>query len=688
MMPWDYNPVLAIPDPVRYLAPEWNSCTLPWGAMDDPPRALVTQTAIAMPTAPIADPVTTPASPSPATALPAQQTRAADAARTSAGDDSNAGPTSGNGEDVEKPQDASPTKAKVPNQVEDPAPATKVDNQPARTSTQNVGDAIASVIGAAGAGASPAQAGSAASAGSDGAGGDDPDADNTETSGGDPSDEPPAPGPGEVDPAPAATTINNEGGGDPVDADPPSTIDNQAKITLGSKVVTVRPAAGTSPGVVFGSQKLTPGALAIDAGGNTLSIGSSGEVHVDGTVAAVAGGETPAKVTLAPGNVVTAAPTSAKGNELVIGSQTLSAGGIGAILDGHTVPVDTEGVLAVNGAPAGSIALQEPSPTPIPVPITLGTKVLTAHDASGSGGALVLGGKTLQEGGDVAMLNGHVVSLDIHGKIQVDSEGVGDSTAVSTVPVNRFTEVIAPLTVGPETIFAEISTLFGGQKAAIIDGTTIIAASTRTTIGGAVVSFGEDGLVLQTAEATIPFSASTAFITAGLDALTASKTILANGQTAAVIGTHTLTAGGSAQTIEGDVFSLASNGLIELADATTAGFESSAQLITIDGRTLLAQYTRLSNGQARVIVGDETLTPGGPAETIHGELVRLGSDGLVVGAATTSAASPSISTTPSVVNAQVSAEETGAANAAVGRKRLGMHMTLALIGLLTALLRY
>lgn len=147
--------------------------------MDDPPKALVTQTAIAMPTAPIADPMTIPASPSPATALLAQQTGVGDAARTSAGEDSNARPTSGNDEDVEKPEGVIPTNAKLPAQVDDPAPATPVDNRPSRKSMQHAGEAIASVIGAAGAEAAPAQADSSGVAGSDVARGDSPDANSS-----------------------------------------------------------------------------------------------------------------------------------------------------------------------------------------------------------------------------------------------------------------------------------------------------------------------------------------------------------------------------------------------------------------------------------------------------------------------------------------------------------------------------
>lgn len=251
------------------------------------------------------------------------------------------------------------------------------------------------------------------------------------------------------------------------------------------------------------------------------------------------------------------------------------------------------------------------------------------------------------------------------------------------MPVNGFTEIIAPLTVGSKTIFAEETTLPGGQKAATVDGTIIIADSSLTTIGGAVISFGDDGLELQTAEATIPFSASLALITAGPDVLTARKTIVANGQTAAVIGTHTLTAEGSAQTVEGDVFSLASDGLVELGDATTASFESSAQLVTIEDKTLLAQSTSLPNGQMRVIVGNETLTPGRPAETIHGELVSLGSGRRTVRAAPICATPSSTSTRASVVDARVSAGETGAANAAViGRRSFCVHLTPLLAALL------
>lgn len=63
MVPWNYFPRLDVPAEARSLAQEWASCTLAWGAMDDPPTAVAKMPTEASPTMSATATVTVPAHP-------------------------------------------------------------------------------------------------------------------------------------------------------------------------------------------------------------------------------------------------------------------------------------------------------------------------------------------------------------------------------------------------------------------------------------------------------------------------------------------------------------------------------------------------------------------------------------------------------------------------------------------------
>lgn len=440
--------------------------------MDDPPMALVTQTSIDMPTAAVADPVTTPAQPAPVTALPAQQTNTkkagnGGAARTSEQDAAVPEPSPGSDGQAREPQTREPTPAQQNTNDDGSAPATAVDNRPSRTATtQDAAGIIASALSKANAQATATRIGSNDGASSGSTGGDESEGSLNAT--------PPSQN---EDSRPSVDLVN----------EPTDHVSQETQPA----------SSGDGQGSLSSSNEDDPENYR--SGGQLIGAASNDDNESDEPVA--------------------------------MGSD--------------------------DGSPAGSVALPTGTAARTPPPLTLGTQVLTAHSVAGSDGAVVIGGKTLQEGGAVATLNGHVVSLGVHGKIKVDGSvpvAVDNGAMSTTIALTDLTEIVASLTLGSERVLAEETRLHNGQIAALIDGQTITSGSKSTSIDGTVISFGNDGLVMQTIEARIPFTASSALITAGPTVLTASKTILPDGQTAAVVGNYTLRLGGPPQTLQGEIF--------------------------------------------------------------------------------------------------------------------------------------
>ena len=726
MMPWEYQPVLAIPEVMRTLAPEWMSCSLPWGAMNDPPTALVSVSALAsvtepsQPTGPSATPCVT--------AQPVQETSsAAGGGKTSTGGNDPPGPAetgtkkspsaqnNPTGQPAPEPYSAIPSPSPSPDPASlahssagkhnhspapepsssdapaadpspdaSPAPASLADHHTAATTLQDAGGILASVL---------ANSGKQAASPS------------------------PTPDPNQA-PDPAAHTNGGGGGGNSPDPAPaqtgsipagnnPSPGNGTVKVTLGSQTITAHPAADTTGAVVVGSNTLVPGGSAASINGHSVSLGSSGKLSVDGSSAVVVpiqtdsaggAGKTVAAVTLGS-QVFTASRAAASSRAVVIGSQTLQAGGSGVTIDGHSVSLGRNGRVAVDGSSAGVVNLHPAPQTTVSLAglsgtlaaVTLGSQTVYAKETVAPDGKTeaVVGSQTLTVGGSAATVSGHLVSAGSSGLvIEPDSQTVAFHDSTALVPA------------GSATLTAEQTILPDGQTAAVIDGTTFTSGSPAETINGEVLSFGSQGLVLEPSSQTVPFSASTAYIPAGAGTLTARETVLPNGQTAAIIdgttvtsgqqgtisgslisfgsqglvvqtpaltatfggaastahltlsasetltaretvasngkteaiiGTHTLTQGGAAATIYGEIISLGSAGLIFHGAATTAAFEASAALVMIGSYTLIAHETVLSGGKTEAIIGAETLSLGGPAATIDGERVNLGSEGIVVG---------------------------------------------------------
>ncbi|KAK3659353.1 hypothetical protein LTR56_001243 [Elasticomyces elasticus] len=379
--------------------------------------------------------------------------------------------------------------------------------------------------------------------------------------------------------------------------------DSAAVFTAGSQVLTVQ-SAGQSAVVVQNGQTTATllGGSAVTFGTQVVSADDSGNVvlgqgasqttvavanapgsSAEGNAAAVitASSQTFTALSAGPSSVIlensqTTATLALGGNAVTIGTQIVSANDPGSIALGTGASRTT--VAAGNNAPAeGAI-------------FTAGIQIYTAiHDGSSMIIENAQTTATVPLGG-VATLGSHAVTVDSSGNIVV---GTGaDRSTITPAP-------LAPSTVafGTNSEGISVASLAGGSYL-VQDGSTTLTLSfggSPVTIGNEIISAGQSGVVVNASEA--------------------SATTISVGPQGAVIG----------------------------------GGGSGTRLTTIDIASSYYTIVQLSNG-AYVLEGlttTQTLSQGGSAVTINGEVLSAGLNGLVANSGTRlETIRPSSSTTP------------------------------------------
>lgn len=401
-----------------------------------------------------------------------------------------------------------------------------------------------------------------------------------------------------------------------------------AVITAGSQVLTALQSSGTA---VVDGQTLAPGQVAT-VNGHTISDASTGLV-VDGSTAAFS---QLAVSTQASGAVITAGEKAftalASSGTAVFDGQTLTAGDV-ATVNGHVVSDASTG-LVLDGSTVAFSQIETSQSAPVNGAVfSVGSRTFTAQETEGTA---IFDGQTLTPG-QVTVMSGHTVS-------DASTGLVVDGSTLSFSQIASPTLSGAVVTVGPATYSAvEI----GGTVA--FDGQTLTPGQVAT-ISGHVFSDVSTGLVVD--GSTVPFSqlagatnagavSSGAVITEGSNtyaALETSGTVIYDG--------HTLTPG-EQTVLDGQTISDASTALV--FDGTTHPFSQitpapvSGVVFTAGSEVLTA--SELADGD--YMIDGTTLSRGGPAVTIDGQVVSDGISGLVLGSTKT--------LPPSVVGPTVSA---------------------------------
>ncbi|GAB7356186.1 hypothetical protein MBLNU459_g6773t2 [Dothideomycetes sp. NU459] len=309
--------------------------------------------------------------------------------------------------------------------------------------------------------------------------------------------------------------------------------------------------------------------------------------------------------------------------------------------------VDPEGSVAP-GAAAGPTDTTQDPPTQVAAIFTIGSSTITAHSGSG----LVIGSSTLTAAGAAL-----TVSTGESGSIAVAlaSGGIivgGTTAAYSQLEVPSSSPIVAI----PATQSGAVVT-FGSSAITAHSGGPLVIGSSTLTAGGAamtlssgpssgvIVSVGSQGLVvgsntmtysqLANSPSDVPATRVGAVLTIG------SSTITVHSGSPVIIGSATLTAGGSDITLtsgpsSGVVVSVASQGIV-VGGSTFTYNPLAASTVPTSGAVFAVgsqTYTASEVSGGTIVVDGTTIGPNAAA-TINGHIVSLAPSGVVVDATQT-----------------------------------------------------
>ncbi|KAH0354699.1 hypothetical protein KCU81_g1384, partial [Aureobasidium melanogenum] len=392
------------------------------------------------------------------------------------------------------------------------------------------------------------------------------------------------------------------------------------QITLGSSIITANP----TDGFVYASQTISAGGPAVTANGNTYSLAiseSTTYIVENGITQQPATYQTAAPVLTFGSSVVTANSESV----IVLGSQTLQAGGSEVVVGQTTYSLATSGsstfvvqngitsaLVALQGNPAiASSAEAHVTADALSPKVTMDTGIVTQNTAS----EYMVAGQTLKEGGSAVEVEGTTYSL-LPSASAVVVNGVTSalSVAATSPAISVVTNAVAPaITLGSSTVTPNAASEY------VIGTQTLLPENSAIEVQGTTYSLAPSGTVLVVNGATSPLSASqsTAILIAGQTlfpgtelavqgttySLSPSDTaILVNGKPSSlptsatgetplfVIGSTTLKPG-EAVTVEGTTYS------IPTFSASASGASSEVPVVIINGKTSTLPVTK-STGAA------------------------------------------------------------------------------------------
>ncbi|KAI9697326.1 MAG: hypothetical protein M1820_007832 [Bogoriella megaspora] len=345
---------------------------------------------------------------------------------------------------------------------------------------------------------------------------------------------------------------------------------------------------------------------------------------------------------------------SANGPAVTVGSQIISAASNGVVVDGRTQGFSAVALPSAASNNQGQIVVPLGS-TSVTLSPGAPATILNGQTFSAASNGLIVGTSTVPFANNAgSWSNGQLIApFTFSGTPYTSFQTVVDPTSSP--------RLIAPFTISgtPFTAF-EVNTAQGVPGEAVIpvgsSSETLIPGGPAETLNGQVISAAPDGLVIGSntkswsTEGSLPTVVSATpelvapFTIAG-SAFTALETsILGHGEGAVIplaSSTITLSPGGSAATLDGQVISMASSGLV--VGGSTEAFTPTTlpkTLVTfeISGTPFTAFETSIP-GHADAVEfsgpdGEVTLWPGAPAVTVDGEVVSAASSGLVVDGST------------------------------------------------------
>lgn len=203
------------------------------------------------------------------------------------------------------------------------------------------------------------------------------------------------------------------------------------------------------------------------------------------------------------------------------------------------------------------------------VEITIDGKIRTAIK-HGSASAAVIDGTTVSVGGPALSFGDDTVSM-APGGLVLQSNGKEDTIAFDQAQAQITKDVAATLTLGHSgiTAYALESDPTSTPRGIVLDGTTLFAGGSAVTISGNTISLASSGIIIANygTTSTVPLTAasllpeSRAVLTLGSRTFTAHQ-VAGSPSVVEIDGTR-FSIGGQAITIDGEVVSAASSGVVE-----------------------------------------------------------------------------------------------------------------------------
>jgi hypothetical protein len=356
-----------------------------------------------------------------------------------------------------------------------------------------------------------------------------------------------------------------------------------------------------------------------------------GESYTLGAVTAVGG----SKVTVASGGLIVGTTTIPYAELPVKNAQAAVF-----TVNEHTYDVDSQsGSIRINGIPA-----------------SVGDKITTDGDI------LTVGAHAINVGGTTISLTG--------GR-------PGKPTATAN----------AKIVVAGETITA------------VKDGNDVVIAGTTltldqvTTISGTRVSVASDGIVV--GSSTAIFNPVDSFAAKSNDAVTVDGTVylasaIADQSDAVLIAGQTLSNGGPAATIHGQVITKGLHG-ISVVDPTepvtgSSSHDQAESVVTIDGTAYTA--VPVPGRSDAVVLQGQTLSIGGSARTVAGHLFTEGSNGISIATSTSSSSDgmPESLASKNVADSSTAQQSPTASSEGSSASNLERGSTVSLLGMMVPLL--
>ncbi|KAL8752289.1 MAG: hypothetical protein Q9184_005781 [Pyrenodesmia sp. 2 TL-2023] len=372
---------------------------------------------------------------------------------------------------------------------------------------------------------------------------------------------------------------------------------------------------GTRSDLVIGTQTINLGAPAVTISGTPVSMALAGTAIVVGSFT-----ESFPAAALMQGIVTAGAFTFKRGSgsDLVIGTQTITAGAPAVTISGTPISLPVDGTAVVvdgsNIPLLGPTPATTPAPTTAPVTVVINGIPMTALSRSN----YIVGSQTLVPGKPAITVDGTPVSLVVGGTAVVAGGSTIQLSAASASP--------AVLDINGVSLTA----LSGSNY--VVGSQTLVPGGTAITVNGTPVSLVVNATAGVVGGSTIPLSELVATTTPAVLAINGNRyTEMSN--SAFLIGSQTLTPGGPAITVSGTPISLPLGATAVVVGGSTVPIPrptSTPVVLEINGQS----YTQIPG--SGFLIGSQTLVPGGTAITVNGTLVSLGTaaTNLVVGTQT------------------------------------------------------